>query len=191
MASFNQKLLTRSADTLPEGNDPDPGYNAQMADKEALKRIEIYNRIYGYAQGDMNYSMQAVPYKMKPGAAPDVIIDNSWAIDAYNFQIYSKNNNCILKYHDNAGNGFHCQHQDYTTPKGANVYAYIWNLMREASSEITVHSDGGIFREVSYQPADGESRCQLYRELFLESVCFRIAHQTGRQTLGGVQSVVW
>lgn len=42
--------MTRSADTLPEGNDPDPGYNAQMADKEALKRIEIYNRIYGYAQ---------------------------------------------------------------------------------------------------------------------------------------------
>lgn len=152
VASFNQKLLTRSADTLPEGNDPDPGYNAQMADKEALKRIEIYNRIYGYAQGDMNYSMQAVPYKMKPGAAPDVIIDNSWAIDAYNFQIYSKNNNCILSITNNAGNGFTANIKDYTTPKGANVYAYIWNLMREASSEITVHSDGGIFREISYQP---------------------------------------
>lgn len=152
VASFNQKLLSRSVDTLPEGNDPDPGYNAQMADKEALKRIEIYNRIYGYAQGDMNYSMQAVPYKMKEGAAPDVIIDNSWAIDAYNFQIYSKNNNCILSITNNAGNGFTANIKDYTTPKGINVYAYIWNLMREASSEITIHSDGGIFREISYQP---------------------------------------
>src|SRR5699024_8076826 len=91
-------------------------------------------------------------YKMKPGAAPDVIIDNSWAIDAYNFQIYSKNNNCILSITNNAGNGFTANIKDYTTPKGANVYAYIWNLMREASSEITVHSDGGIFREISYQP---------------------------------------
>lgn len=69
-ASFNQQLLTRSADILPKGTDPDPAYNAQMADKEALKRIEIYNRIYGYAQGDMNYSMQAVPYKMKEGQHP-------------------------------------------------------------------------------------------------------------------------
>ena len=53
---------------------------------------------------------------------------------------------------NNAGNGFTANIKDYTTPKGANVYAYIWNLMREASSEITVHSDGGIFREISYQP---------------------------------------
>lgn len=81
-----------------------------------------------------------------------MIIDNSWAIDAYNFQIYSKNNNCILSITNDAGNGFTANIKDYTTPKGANVYAYIWNLMREASSEITVHSDGGIFREISYQP---------------------------------------
>ena len=27
---------------------PDAGYNAQMADKEALKRIEVYNRLYAY-----------------------------------------------------------------------------------------------------------------------------------------------
>lgn len=117
-----------------------------------MKRIEIYNRIYGYAQGDMNYSIQAVPYKMKEGAAPDVIIDNAWSIDAYNFQIYSKNNNCILSVTNTAGNGFTANIKDYTTPKGANVYAYIWNLMREASSEVTIHSDGGIFREISYQP---------------------------------------
>ena len=62
--SFSRRLLTHSVDNLPESLELDPGYNAQMADKEALKRIEIYNRIYGYAQGDMNYSMQAVPYKM-------------------------------------------------------------------------------------------------------------------------------
>ena len=57
--SFSRRLLTHSVDNLPESLELDPGYNAQMADKEALKRIEIYNRIYGYAQGDMNYSMQA------------------------------------------------------------------------------------------------------------------------------------
>ena len=177
VASFNQKLLTRSADTLPEGNDPDPGYNAQMADKEALKRIEIYNRIYGYAQGDMNYSMQAVPYKMKPGAAPDVIIDNSWAIDAYNFQIYSKNNNCILSITNNAGNGFTANIKDYTTPKGANVYAYIWNLMREASSEITVHSDGGIFREISYQPQTNDHFIAVVDSGFDHTVSLYLQHK--------------
>ena len=98
-----------------------------MADKEALKRIEIYNRIYGYAQGDMNYSIQAVPYKMKEGAAPDVIIDNAWSIDAYNFQIYSKNNNCILSVTNTAGN--------------------------------------------QLSATNSEPWGQLYRELFLESVC--------------------
>lgn len=150
--SFSRRLLTHSVDNLPESLELDPGYNAQMADKEALKRIEIYNRIYGYAQGDMNYSMQAVPYKMKEGATPDVIIDNAWSIDAYNFQIYSKNNNCILSVTNTAGNGFTANIKDYTTPKGIDVYAYIWNMMRQASSEVTIHSDGGIFREVSYQP---------------------------------------
>lgn len=40
-ASFNRRLMTRSANILREGADPDPGYNAQMADKEALKRIEF------------------------------------------------------------------------------------------------------------------------------------------------------
>ncbi|MEB3374215.1 hypothetical protein SFC43_16225 [Bacteroides sp. CR5/BHMF/2] len=116
--SFSRRLLTHSVDNLPESLELDPGYNAQMADKEALKRIEIYNRIYGYAQGDMNYSMQAVPYKMKEGATPDVIIDNAWSIDAYNFQIYSKNNNCILSVTNTAGNGFTANIKDYTTPKG-------------------------------------------------------------------------
>ncbi|MFR8836614.1 hypothetical protein [Bacteroides nordii] len=152
--SFNRRLLARSVDNQPKGIKPDPGYNAQMADKEALKRIEIYNRIYGYTQGegDVNYSMQAVPYKMREGTGPDVIIDNVWAIDAYNFQIYSKNNNCILSVTNTGGNGFTANIKDYTTPKGANVYAYIWNMMRESFSEVTIHSDGGIFREISYQP---------------------------------------
>lgn len=152
VVSFGRKLQACSAGTLPEGIGPDPGYNVQMADKEALKRIEIYNRVYGYARGDMDYSMQAVPYKMREGAAPDVMIDNVWSIDAYDFQIYSKNNNCILSVTNTGGNGFTANIKDYTTPKGVNVYAYIWNLMREASSEVTIHSDGGIFREISYQP---------------------------------------
>lgn len=33
--SFNRKLLTRSTSALPESIKPDPGFNAQMADKEA------------------------------------------------------------------------------------------------------------------------------------------------------------
>lgn len=122
-----------------------------MVDKEVLKRIEIYNCIYGYVQGDMNYFMQVVFYKMKLGVVFDVIIDNFWVIDVYNFQIYSKNNNCILSIMNNVGNGFIVNIKDYIIFKGVNVYVYIWNLMWEVFSEIIVYLDGGIFREISYQ----------------------------------------
>ena len=128
-------------------------YNEQMADKEALKSIEIYNRLYGYASGDgISYSIGTSPYKKREGADADVIIDNSWVINAYNFQIYSRNNNCILSVSNTAGNGFSCNIRDYTTPKSVNRYAYVWNLLREASSEVTVSADGNVFREISYQP---------------------------------------
>lgn len=131
---------------------PDAGYNAQMADREALKQIEVYNRLYAYDMGDMDYSMESHPYATKNGVPAPVIIDNAWTISAYNFQIYSKNNNCILNVSNTAGSGFSATIEDYTTPKGIDVYTYLWNLMQEASSEVTVHSDGGVFREVSYQP---------------------------------------
>lgn len=131
---------------------PDAGYNAQMADKEALKQIEVYNRLYAYDQGEMNYTMENHPYATKDGKPADATIDNTWTISAYNFQIYSKNNNCLLSVTNTSGNGFSAGIKDYTTPKGIDVYAYLWNLMQEASSEVTVHADGGVFREVSYQP---------------------------------------
>ena len=131
---------------------PDAGYNAQMADKEALKRIEVYNRLYAYDKGDMDYGFESYPYATKNGNPSDVCIDNTWVISAYNFQIYSKNNNCLLSVTNESGGGFSASIKDYTTPKGIDVYAYLWNLMQVASSEVTIHSDGRIFREVSYQP---------------------------------------
>lgn len=136
------------------GQEPDFSFNQQMADREALKRIEIYNRLYGYDQGggSMSYSIEESPYRLKDGKPADVIIDNDWIIDAYNFQIYSKNNNCILSVSTGTGNGFTTNIRSYTSPKTFDVYAYIWNLMQECSSEISIHSDGGVFREVSYQP---------------------------------------
>ena len=42
--SFSRRLLTHSVDNLPESLELDPGYNAQMADKEALKRIDRVGR---------------------------------------------------------------------------------------------------------------------------------------------------
>lgn len=155
MVSFAHNILASSTgkDNGTDPDDPDEMYNAQMADKEALKHIEIYDRMYGYAKGDgMDYSVETAEYMMKEGKSPDITIDNHWTIDAYNFQIYSKNNNCIVSVYNSAGSGFSCNVKDYTTPKSANVYAYIWNLMTEASSEVTVHADGNVFREISYQP---------------------------------------
>lgn len=155
LSSFAAKLLARSAakSNGADPDNPDEMYNAQMADKEALKHIELYNRVYGYARGSgIDYAVEKVDYKMKEGQTPDIIIDKIWTIDAYNFQIYSKNNNCIVSVDNSSGSGFTCRVQDYTTPKSANVYAYIWNLMTEASSEVTIHANGNIFREISYQP---------------------------------------
>lgn len=150
----NSFVLSSQEKSLRATGEPGSDFNRQMADKEALKRIEIYNRIYGYAKGggSMEYSIDGVPYKMRDKAEADVVIDNAWSIDAYNFQIYSKNNNCILNISNTTGNGFTSKIADYTSPKTFDVYAYIWNLMQEASSEITVHADSGIFREFSYQP---------------------------------------
>lgn len=151
-ASLRLRASAGQQDSRVEGFSPDPGYNAQMADKEALKQIEVYNRLYAYDQGDMDYSMETHPYVTRDGKPADVTIDNNWTISAYNFQIYSKNNNCLLSVTNTSGGGFSANIKDYTTPKGIDVYAYLWNLMQESSSEVTVHADGGIFREVSYQP---------------------------------------
>lgn len=154
-AAASQQLRAKTMPVLgADSGDfvPDPGYNAQMADKEALKQIEIYNRLYAYDEGEMNYGMEKHPYATKNGIPAPVTIDNAWTISAYNFQIYSKNNNCILSISNTTGGGFSAQIRDHTTPKGINVYAYLWNLLQEASSEVTVHADGGVFREVSYQP---------------------------------------
>lgn len=147
-----QTFSVASAAGSRAGFIPDAGYNAQMADKEALKQIEVYNRLYAYDKGDMDYAFDSYPYATKDGKPGDVCIDNTWVISAYNFQIYSKNNNCLLSVTNALGSGFSASIKDYTTPKGIDVYAYLWNLMQMASSEVTVHSDGGIFREVSYQP---------------------------------------
>ena len=100
----------------------------------------------------MDYGFESYPYATKNGNPSDVCIDNTWVISAYNFQIYSKNNNCLLSVTNESGGGFSASIKDYTTPKGIDVYAYLWNLMQVASSEVTIHSDGRIFREVSYQP---------------------------------------
>lgn len=148
--SFKKALYVRKS---TKGDTPDEMYNQQMANKEALKHIEVYNRVYGYAKGNgMDYSVETAAYKAREGQEADIVIDNDWVIDAYNFEIYSKNNNCILSVYNTTGNGFTCNVRDYTTPKTLNVYAYIWNLMKGASSEVTVHSDGNVFRELSYQP---------------------------------------
>ena len=146
--SFKKGLVLLASDAPSEEM-----YNQQMSDKEALKSIEIYNRVYGYAKGDnLDYKIETSPYKMREGIEPDVVIDNNWTISAYNFQIYSKNNNCILSIANTTGNGFACNVRDYTTPKTFNVYAYLWNLMQEASGEVAVHADGNVFREISFQP---------------------------------------
>ncbi len=123
-ASFNQQLLTRSADILPKGTDSDPAYNAQMADKEALKQIEIYNRIYGYAQAmtpnyvtwggwtlrqnylnhinnSMKLHQQQCIYSLESDAQPGVV---SVAItDAIDLQKTYVHYNCGIRYgHDSA-----------------------------------------------------------------------------------------
>lgn len=54
-----------------------------------------------------------------------MVIDNAWTLSAYNFQIYSKNNICLLSVTNAFSGGFSAAIKDYTTPKGIDVYAYL------------------------------------------------------------------